>query len=72
MSRRQESPVTLQVHIGRLVLDQRVATGARGAIGESIQTELASLLSNGGRGDAHAQDVGRRSPAALRRASRAG
>lgn len=55
MNRRQESAVTLQIHIGRLVLDQRVATGPRGALGESIQTELASLLSNGEPVNAHAQ-----------------
>jgi hypothetical protein len=42
------TPVALQVHIGRLVLDGRVASGAAGAIGDAIQEELQALLAAGG------------------------
>jgi len=42
------TPLTMRVRIGRLVLDGRVAAGSRDAIGEALQTELASLLSDRG------------------------
>ena len=40
------TPPTMQIRIGRLVLDGRVATGSNDAIGEAIQRELASLISD--------------------------
>lgn len=55
MSPREEPARTMRVRIGRLVIDGRVAAESGGAIGESIETELACLLSNGAPVDAHGQ-----------------
>lgn len=43
----QPAKPTMRIRIGRLVLDGRIATGSHDAIGEAIQTELASLMSDG-------------------------
>jgi len=55
VSPREEPARTMRVRIGRLVIDGRVAAESGGAIGESIEAELASLLSNGAPVDAHGQ-----------------